>query len=338
MKHYSWPDIESFHHIRKFAQKCPELLGTSANVTYRAKVKLHGTNAGVVVCADGTCYAMSRTQVITPENDNMGFAAWVAARKDAFKKLAPDSGCVVIYGEWCGPGIMKGVATCSIPNRIFAVFAMRIINENGETPHFVVGPTPLQQTVSQLSFEGCHVIPWFNEGETFEVDWQSDPAALEGVLNRINEAVAGIEKEDPWVKATFDVSGVGEGLVTYPVDFEHVGYEMFSNLCFKAKGEQHRVVAKSKPAQVDPTVAKNLASFAELVVTPARLEQGARAVTGGELVFEGKNIGPFLAWVNKDLAKEVTLELEASGLDEKQAFKACSDLARGWYMQNLKKF
>ena len=39
--------------------------------------KLDGTNAAVVVREDGTVYAQSRTRVITPGDDNFGFAYWV---------------------------------------------------------------------------------------------------------------------------------------------------------------------------------------------------------------------------------------------------------------------
>ena len=46
-------------------------------VRYRAKVKLHGANAGVQVTPDGLL-AQSRSRLLTPGDDRKGFARWVA--------------------------------------------------------------------------------------------------------------------------------------------------------------------------------------------------------------------------------------------------------------------
>src|SRR3990167_702915 len=107
------------------------------------------------------------------------------------------------------------------------------------------------------------------------IDWSSSPDDLEKIVATINEQVAEVEKCDPWVKAIFEIEGVGEGLVFYPVGF-HDTYDDFSNLSFKAKGTQHRVIAHSKPAQVDPSVAATAQAFADLVLPLARLEQGTQ--------------------------------------------------------------
>lgn len=45
----------------------------------------------------------SRKRIITPENDNFGFAAWV--EKNAEDLLSLETG--YHYGEWAGPGIQK---------------------------------------------------------------------------------------------------------------------------------------------------------------------------------------------------------------------------------------
>ena len=44
MTFFAWPEIESFHNIRKYAAAHPEILkGEVTNgIAYRAKVKLHG--------------------------------------------------------------------------------------------------------------------------------------------------------------------------------------------------------------------------------------------------------------------------------------------------------
>lgn len=338
MAHVNWTEIESFYNVRKTVAHYPHLLQGQSTVTYRAKVKLHGTNAGVVISPSGEVTAISRTAVITPSSDNAGFAKWVEARKAEFATFASDKATVVIFGEWCGPGIQKGVAVTQLKERIFAVFALRLVEPSAEL-------APLEDLIAEpLALEGiarvvpgAYVIPWFNSGEEFKVDWNETADALQPTLDRINAHVSHVEECDPWMASQFGIRGTGEGLVFYPIDAQHLGYENFSNLCFKAKGEKHKVVAKTKPAQADPTVAAGLADFAEMVVTPARLEQGCRAVNGGELQFDPKNIGAFLAWINQDVIKETTAELEASGLEQKAAVKACSDRARAWYVAEMKK-
>lgn len=341
-KHVSWTEIESFYNVRKSIAKWPELLcDRSSRITYRAKVKLHGTNAAVRIDHDGTVTAFSRTNVITPENDNAGFAAWVRASHHVWSLRRHDHRDLVVYGEWCGPGIQKGVAINNINEKVFAIFAERHLDPTtGEDVMFSADPATLgfyaEGFLGKCVIERCHVIPWFNNGEQFVLDVAAPAEEIQETLDLINDRVAAVEACDPWVKEIFGVEGTGEGLVFYPVD-ELDDYRFFKNVCFKAKGEKHKVVAKTKPVQADPTVAANTDAFVELVVTPARLEQGARAVANGELVFDQAHIGEFMKWMNTDLHKETQLELEASGLDAKTAYRACSNRARDWYLANARK-
>jgi hypothetical protein len=71
------------------------------------------------------------------------------------------------------------------------------------------------------------------------------------------------------------------------------------------------------------------------VLTEARLEQGARAVAGGDLVFEKKNLGAFIGRVCKDVEKETGDELAAANLAWKEVQKAVSDAARVWFLAKL---
>lgn len=324
--HIPWPEIDNFHTLRRNLLKYKDiLLKNGSTIAYTAKVKLHGTNAGVRVDPDGTVTAFSRSQVITPQQDNCGFAGWVEGKREYFAKLADDKP-FVIYGEWCGPGIQKGVAINGIPNRIFAVFGIRWVESDLFQSHpFVLGKR--LEGIPDL-----YVLPHFES--SFIISWEGTQEDTEEVLNRINAHVREVEREDPWVKSTFGISGVGEGLVFYPID---PGYKAFASLAFKAKGEKHSVVARTKPVQYNPTVVASLKEFADLVVTPTRLKQAARAVNGGELVLDMKNIGAFLKWINQDILKECESELEASKLDRSSATKACSSKARDWYMEAVKK-
>lgn len=66
--------------------------------------KLDGTNAQVVVTEDGTLLTASRSQFITPENDNHGFARWAQEHKDALVKTL---GVGRHFGEWWGGSVQK---------------------------------------------------------------------------------------------------------------------------------------------------------------------------------------------------------------------------------------
>ena len=157
-----------------------------------------------------------------------------------------------------------------------------------------------------------------------------DESAL--AARRINELVEQIETTDPWVKATFGIEGVGEGIVLYPEleDSLLLDRTRLSELMFKAKGEKHQVVRQKKPAQLEPEVARGLEELSVLVLGEARLEQGLTEACGGKL--DTTLLGAFLKWVAKDVQKECTAELEAAGVTWSQANKAISARARAWFL------
>jgi len=67
-----------------------------------ASEKLDGTCACVAVTDEGDIFAQSRNKIITPNDDNAGFAKWVDANKEALKEqLGPGTH----FGEWWGQGI-----------------------------------------------------------------------------------------------------------------------------------------------------------------------------------------------------------------------------------------
>jgi hypothetical protein len=291
---------------------------------------------------DGRVIPQSRTAELAVGSDNAGFAKWVEDNKKAWTLLNNH----VIFGEWIGPGIQKGVACASIPKKSFAVFAVRSM-ENMET--LIVEPRDIKHVVSGIP--DTYVIPWYSQMITYPVsgpgmpagpvdttleltiDWSSDNEVLQRTADRINEWVGAVEANDPWIESVFGVKGTGEGLVFYPVDHDHDRYTDFSNLVFKAKGEKHKNIATAKPAQVSAEAAASIDAFVSMVLTTARLEQGATAVSpNGALTYDTKLMGKFINWIQADVEKENQDELEASGLDMKQVQKALADKARAWYL------
>ena len=81
--------------------------------------KLDGTNGQIIITDDGRVAAGSRNRLLTIEDDNFGFAAWVHANEDALVRyLGPGRH----YGEWVGKGIQRGYG---MDNRRFALFNPR---------------------------------------------------------------------------------------------------------------------------------------------------------------------------------------------------------------------
>lgn len=105
--------------------------------------KIDGTNAAVGVLEDGTVYAQSRTRVITPEQDNYGFARWVSQNEDALREVL---GAGLHFGEWWGSGVNRGYGL-----------------EKGEK-RFSLFNTPRYEKYNLSSIPGVSTVPVLYEG------------------------------------------------------------------------------------------------------------------------------------------------------------------------------
>lgn len=328
-----FPSIESFSTVRRSALKYDYI----DNIPYRGKVKLHGTNAAVRVSPSGAVVAQSRSKDLNLQDDNYGFAAWVEEYKELWAQLSNASQnqlTTVIFGEWIGPGIQSGVACSKIPNKVFAVFAIIAITKDGKDFQFKYDPDyityTLQPLKETLGGRSLFVLPWETPGIVCET-WDNEKE-LTYFTAKINEEVAKVEACDPWVKSVFDIEGIGEGLVYYPIsqDIDCAPYDIYSRYMFKAKGEKHQVTKTKTPVTIDPEKANSIDEFVDKVLTPARLKQAVVESCHG--LFEKQMIGPFLAWINKDVKKETEAELEISGLTWKEVAPAITNKAKSWYL------
>lgn len=347
----AWPDIANFHNLRKWTKQFPEVILNKLpflSIPYRAKVKLDGTNAAVHVKCNGEVLAQSRERMITPgkNTDNFGFATWVKENEESFKKLLPvdnkfitKDGLVlddiVIFGERCGNAIQNRCSISKIDKKIFAIFnILYIFKDTSGTKSYSYHYDPLE---IRLILRNCgdipdtYIIPWYKDFSV-NIDFSKQAEELQLELDKINQEVLEVEACDPWVKETFGIEGLGEGLVLYPMVND---YDLFNSLLFKAKGEKHNTVNQKKPAQVNADVAKSVDEFVNMVLTEARLEQGVSVLKLND--FNQKGTGPFLQWVVKDVQKETSAELEAANLTFDQVKKAISDKARSWYLEQGKK-
>lgn len=91
--------------------------------------KLDGTSAAVWVDGDGDVWPASRNRWITEDEDNFGFAAWVASHADEFSGLGP----CVLHGEWWGSGINRGYGLKN-RERFFSLFNTSVWDDDGVRP------------------------------------------------------------------------------------------------------------------------------------------------------------------------------------------------------------
>ena len=320
-----WASIELLQHVRAdIAASGVE----PPSPTYRAKIKLDGTNAALHSRPDGFV-AQSRTRLLTSDDDNYGFAAWALRERAWADGLHARVGPAVVYGEWCGQGIQKRTAISKVPRNVFAVFAIQLGDPGRDSARLVIEPDRIAAMLPEHA--DVFVLPWY--GEPVRLDF-GDETQLQAGVERLNAMVEVVERCDPWVADVFGIEGLGEGLVLYPV--QGVGFDeggaadrdQLASLMFKAKGDKHRVARQKKAVVIDPEVAKSIDDFVSMMVTPARLEQGLEAIGG---IADMRKLGDFLRWVGQDVRKESVRELEAAGLEWKQVARRVSEVAKAWF-------
>lgn len=92
----------------------PKIKRATLGVTVTEKVD--GSNAAVVFDEGGELHAQSRNRIITPDDDNFGFAKFVTDNADTmYDALGPGTH----FGEWYGQGIQRSYG---MDHRRFALF------------------------------------------------------------------------------------------------------------------------------------------------------------------------------------------------------------------------
>lgn len=179
--------LEGFRPFPKMARLAREMIITE---------KLDGTNAQILINDTGDkISAGSRTRMITPEDDNFGFARWVEANKEELLKLGPGRH----FGEWWGQGIQRNYG---LKEKRFSLFNVRRWGPTGENP-----PPAC-----------CHVVPVLYTGtfNSLDISITLDVLRVEG-----SKAVPGFMKPEGVVifhtaggylfKKTFEKDDTGKG-------------------------------------------------------------------------------------------------------------------------------
>jgi len=342
MKHFPFPDIgqyrQAIHAVTNRVRYVGKddngepmynSLATLPTIRYRGTVKLHGTNAAVVVnLKTGEHQLQSRSRIISWADDNAGFAAFMDPLvPELLTTISFDStddtgeDILAIYGEWCGGNIQKGVAICELP-KMFVIFGAKR-NDKWLTPE----ERRDIRLVDKRIFNNADSATY----QTFEMDIDfQNPMTAQNALVDITMAV---ENECPVARA-FGVSGIGEGVVWTPIDPEW----MDSQFWFKVKGEKHSTSKVKKLASTDVEKMANIKEFVDTVVTDNRCNQALTTIMEGKVGgFTPNMIGDFLRWVFNDVVKEETDVIVASGLEKKDVGAAVSKKAKEWLFANVLK-
>ena len=309
-EHVSFHSIGQFRNVIKDAPK--------GVIEFTGTAKLHGTNASVVFTDKGGFYAQSRSRVITPEDDNYGFAKFAYDNQghlERFKWVLNGYGEIIIFGEWCGKGIQSGVGISQL-DRMFVVFAVK---GNGKWINPKIWQKRLKDHFGDLKLAGKQIFsiydfPYYILDINFEYP--------ETAINRLAVLTQRVEEECPVAKQ-FGVSGTGEGIVWSNHEY---------GLIFKVKGEKHSVFKAKTLTAVDVEKIESIKEFVEYAVTENRLKQALAEVTPDRDI---KKMGDFLRWVYNDIIKEESDTLAGNGLDSKEIGKYVSAKARTWFLPQL---
>jgi len=298
---------------------------TLPTIKYVGTVKLHGSNASLVKNTDGTLTAQSRNRVLAIDNDNAGFAAFAFNEieksfwDELFEQITSVYGLtnehpIVIYGEWCGSNIQKGVALTQIPNKMFIIFAIRQ-GIGDDTKWF----DPRNLTVKHDRIKNIF------EYQSWEIDINFD---LPGkAQNQIIEITNSVEAECPVGKA-FGISSTGEGVV-----WRQVGKS--PELWFKVKGKKHSISKVKTLAPIDVEKMKSVSDFVTSVLTNVRFEQGIEYLKENNHDISRKSTGIYLSWIFADIMSEESDTMEASCITKKDLGKPVGNRARDWFFNYL---
>jgi hypothetical protein len=336
-----FPSIEQFRNVIRHVQTSTRYAGKDENgdaiydhskalptLKFRGTVKLHGTNAGIVydVASDSFTY-QSRERELSLVQDNAGFMLHQMKNEALWRMyfqsmMVPGIAKIVVFGEWCGRGIQKGVAISEV-DKMFVIFATKFIFADGST----VWAEPLEP--GETEFTDIPGVYDIEEFPTYEID--IDFKYPEIAQNKMIEITEAVEKECP-VGKHFGVSGIGEGVVWTCVSD---GWND-SGTWFKVKGEKHSASKVRTLAAVDVEAVENMRAFVESVVTEARLEQGLDNLVREQLLpFEMTSMGDFIRWVYNDVLKEEMDTIVANQIDTKKLGSAVANMARPWFIQKF---
>lgn len=334
--HIPFPDIGQFRNAIRAIKDKTQYIGKDSNgdpiydplkplpvLNYIGTCKLHGTCSSIVFDQDTKeIYYQTRERICTVENDNAGFARYFTELFSSHSELIYQlfspfvifGQKVVIYGEWCGKGIQKGVAIAELP-KMFVIFAVRAGENWVPKLKWKDVKFPQYSIYNIQDYKTYNLTIDFNHPEL--------------VQNDIVKIVEEVEKECPVGKA-FGVSGIGEGCVWTCNDPEYQDGRFW----FKTKGSLHSVTHCKTIASIDVEAVKNIQEFISNVVTENRCQQSITKLREAHKPLDRTSIGDFIRWIYHDIVKEESDVAKASNIDLNKIGGEIAKAAKTWFFKN----
>lgn len=353
--HYPFPHLENFsgwarallNNLEK--NKSPQI----KTLRFYGTVKIHGTNTAVVE-QNGSLYGQGHSRVLTPEQDPFGFSAWYTARQAAFRQIMETvrqeykvsaENPIVLYGEFAGPKIQKGVAISHLKDRGFFIFACRInqfISGKDYWPDLRVLKNRIENRAQGIYNLSCF--------PTYELDITLSPEGLRVAQVQLESLAGEVERKCPVAEAlglTTEDMTAGEGIVfsspNYSLRTESnlgdldtlKGIQIGSWLsnAFKIKGPKF---SENKTVQKMSTSVDAKLEWTQEVVTPGRMMNVFSHMRETKTLTKA-DLNPFVVNLVDDILQD-TLEQEQSialKLTRDDLIRLTRRLAAEWFKENL---
>lgn len=345
-KFSKYPSIEQFRHVvksvehifrREYDASTGEWVYNKSKILptllFTGTTKVHGTNAGIYVDKDRNISPQKKSEAISIEKDNFGFAAWlnkkssvdgVSRIRQHLEETYPDltDREYVIYGEWCGGNIQKGIAISGL-EKMFIIFGVKVIGDSEDFNFWL----DLDDTLLEEPSANIYDVRLFGTW-AMQIDFENPQLSV----NRLKDITESVEKVCP-VGEYFGASEntIGEGVVW------STRLEDGTVLRFKVKGEKHSVSKVKTLANVDVEKLNSINDFVEYAVTESRLNQAANEVLfdhdENKIVFDRKKLGAFIKWVSSDVIKEESDTLSENDLSMRDVGSKLSKVAKNWFFE-----
>lgn len=329
MQFIKFPSIEQFRHVVKDITHDTTFAGLDENaqpiyvnsllptVEATLTIKLHGTNAAIGY--DGiNLWSQSRNRILTISNDHLSFASYVANHKSQIITTLQQHSLTnhVLFGEWCGKGIQKGVGVSELP-RMFVAFALYdlALNKFIDLPHSLFNPDMRLYNIYQF--------------QTYQLTIDFTKASL--AQKELTAIVQNVEKQCP-VALALGKLGIGEGVVG-SFTYNDKRYR------FKVKGEEHFKASIKAPKLVNIENLDTINKCVQEITHVWRCNQALTEIFGPnfETTIDIRKIGDYFKWIMQDTIKEESDILEKYNLTMKDVQRALTQHAKEHFMLTLNK-
>jgi hypothetical protein len=335
MKFKKYHSINQFRDVVKSVQRQADFKGLDDEnnaiyensvkpiIKFKGTVKVHGTNAGITYSPVEGILGQKRNSLLSADNlaSHFGFNQFVQVEKsEYFTKVMSqlwEEHCegdeqMVIFGEWAGSNIQKGVAVAEL-EKAFYFFDAGVVDQEGNIKWIQGITLPEESKVYNIL-----------DFETFEIEIDFNKPELS--VDKLIDITTKVEDECP-VGKYFGVQGIGEGVVW-------TSFYKDQKLIMKVKGEKHSVTKVKKLASVDVEKLESIIKFVDYACTENRVLQAIQETSADSR----QHTPDVIRWVANDIIKEETDTLLENGLEWKQVAKNVANKTREIFFRELDKF